>query len=104
MKPLKLWLLLSTGMIFLAGCGVSERAPLEVAFRSSISYLDPIRENTVISNSIYCNLYEPLVVRDSNLRITPALAVEWSNPDDRTWLFKLRANVRFHDGTPLRAR
>ncbi len=104
MKPLKLWLLLSTGMIFLAGCGVSERTSLEVAFRSSISYLDPIRENTVISNSIYCNLYEPLVVRDSNLRITPALAVEWSNPDDRTWLFKLRANVRFHDGTPLRAR
>ena len=103
MEILKFWRFLLSGMIFLGGCGASEKAPMEIAFRSSISNLDPIRENTVISNSIYCNLYEPLVVRDSNLRITPALAVEWSNPDDRTWLFKLRPNVRFHDGTPLQA-
>jgi peptide/nickel transport system substrate-binding protein len=99
----KVWPILLTGMIFLLGCRASERYPLEIAFRSSISNLDPIRENTVVSNSIYCNLYEPLVVRDLNLRIKPALAVEWSNPDDTTWLFKLRSNVRFHDGTPLRA-
>ena len=31
----------------------------------------------------------------------PALVSTWSNPDDRTWVFRLREDIRFSDGTPL---
>lgn len=76
---------------------------LVVGYRSTITSLDPIRENTVISNSIFCNIYEPLVTRDVDMKIRPLLAADWVNPDERTWMLKLRPDVRFHDGSPLRA-
>ncbi len=37
-------------------------------------------------------------------KIAPWLATEWSvSPDGLIWTFKLRPNVKFHDGTPLDA-
>jgi ABC-type transport system substrate-binding protein len=46
-------------------------------------------------------MYEPLVRRDRNLKLEPALATEWTNVNPTTWRFKLRRGVKFHDGTPL---
>lgn len=98
-------------IFLLIGCSqekeVAKPAPaspiLKIAYRGVIGTLDPITENTAISNSIYSNIFEPLVERDSDLKIVPALAVDWVNPDDRTWIFHLRPGVHFHDGTLLRA-
>jgi hypothetical protein len=53
------------------------------------------------SRTVLTNVYEGLVARDAELRIRPALAVSWSNPDDHTWDFVLRPGVRFHDGSTL---
>lgn len=33
----------------------------------------------------------------------PKLASGWTNPDERTWVFSLRKDVRFHDGRALTA-
>jgi peptide/nickel transport system substrate-binding protein len=50
------------------------------------------------------NVYEPLVYLGSDYQLRPGLATEWSiQPDGLTWRFKLRQNVRFHDGTPFTA-
>ena len=49
------------------------------------------------------NLYEGLVAFDRNLRVIPALAVSWGNLDEKTWEFRLRQGVKFHDGTDMTA-
>ncbi len=49
------------------------------------------------------NLYEGLVTFDRNLKIIPSLAVSWGNIDEKTWEFKLREGVLFHDGASLDA-
>ena len=49
------------------------------------------------------NIYQGLVSFDKNLKIVPALAVSWGNIDDRTWEFKLRKGVRFHDKSEFTA-
>ena len=40
---------------------------------------------------------------DENLKVVPALAESWTNPDPTTWVFKLRQGVKFHDGNELDA-
>lgn len=49
-------------------------------------------------------LYDALVRRDQAGGFGPALATSWEVSDDcREWLFHLRGDVRFHDGTMLDA-
>ena len=36
-------------------------------------------------------------------RLAPGLVESWEQPDDKTFVLKLRADLKFHDGTPLDA-
>jgi len=99
-------LVLSTVSCAAIGCR-EQRAPLPdqlvVAYPNGpsdlVSYLSA--DETV--SSILRNAYEPLVDLDSNLRIVPCLATTWYNPDDNSWVFQLRQDVRLHDGRVLTA-
>ena len=46
-------------------------------------------------------MYDSLLEWDKDLNIKPALAETWETPDDRTWIFRLRKGVKFHDGKEL---
>ncbi len=47
-------------------------------------------------------IYNKLVVWNAKMDVEPSLATSWSVSDDHTeWTFKLRPNVKFHDGTPF---
>jgi len=49
-------------------------------------------------------VYDTLVVQDLLGAFHPGLAESWTlSPDGRTYTFKLRRDVRFHDGTPFNA-
>ncbi|MFL6712610.1 MAG: ABC transporter substrate-binding protein [Sulfurifustis sp.] len=49
-------------------------------------------------------LFDTLTRLDDNGTAQPRLALSWSNsPDFKTWTFKLRPGVKFHDGTPFNA-
>jgi len=45
------------------------------------------------------NIYEGLVAFDRNLKLVPALAVSWGNIGENEWEFRLRQDVKFHDGS-----
>ncbi|MDC3413789.1 ABC transporter substrate-binding protein [Aquibacillus sp. 3ASR75-11] len=48
-------------------------------------------------------VYDGLVRLNANLEPEPALATEWENPDETTWIFTLREDVTFQDGEPFTA-
>jgi len=65
--------------------------------------LDPHSANLGVTNRLLSSVYEGLVTRDKDFKIVPSLAIWWSQPDQRTWRFKLRSGVKFHDGSPFTA-
>ncbi|MCC9595188.1 ABC transporter substrate-binding protein [Rubrivivax sp. JA1055] len=65
--------------------------------------MDPHSQNELLTNSMNGQVYEGLVGRDRNLGLVPALATEWKQTGPLTWRFKLRPNVKFHDGSPFTA-
>ena len=65
--------------------------------------MDPHSQNESMTNMMNGQVYERLVARDKALAIVPSLATEWTQVSPLLWRFKLRPNVKFHDGTPLTA-
>lgn len=48
-------------------------------------------------------IYDGLVQLAPDLKPQPALALSWENPEPTVWIFRLRPNVKFHDGSPFTA-
>lgn len=65
--------------------------------------MDPHGQTETFTDSIVALSYEYLVTRGKDHSIVPQLAVSWSNPEPTRWIFHLRRDVRFHDGTPFTA-
>ncbi|MGH8856793.1 MAG: ABC transporter substrate-binding protein, partial [Polaromonas sp.] len=65
--------------------------------------MDPHSLNESLQLSVTGNVYEPLVGRDKNLALAPALATSWKQTSPTVWRFELRKGVKFHDGTPFTA-
>lgn len=97
--------------LFLAGITAVSIAVLPVAYARTLrlalsddaTTLDPHVANLAINNRLLNNIYEALVRRDKDFQIVPSLAVSWTQPDAKTWRFKLREGVKFHDGSAFTA-
>jgi peptide/nickel transport system substrate-binding protein len=75
-----------------------ELKELSVVYASEPVGLEPTLMDSV-SRQALLNIYEPLVKFDRDLTPTSSLALSWGLIDDNTWEFKIRPDVRFHDGT-----
>lgn len=51
--------------------------------------------------TVRAGVTETLVKVDENLKIQPWLAESWEQVDEKTWTFKLRDGVTFHDGSVM---
>src|SRR5690625_3269655 len=76
---------------------------LVIANSADAVSLDPAGSNDVPSSDIQANIFEALVKQDENLELQPGLAESWEAIDDTTWEFKLRKDVKFHDGSDFNA-
>ncbi len=66
--------------------------------------LDPHAQNEGPTHTMSHQIYEPLLQRDMEAQIIPALATEWApTGDPNVWEFKLREGVTFHNGNPFNA-
>ncbi|MDQ0273653.1 glutathione ABC transporter substrate-binding protein [Cytobacillus purgationiresistens] len=124
MKAKKNWILmlLLSSVLFLAACGgngtsgneskpeadddeSSESASGELVFvtPSDAPTLDPHGQNDTASNTATSQILERLTDYAEDGTVVPLLATEFDNIDDTTWEFKLREDVKFHDGSDFNA-
>ncbi|MGL4635077.1 MAG: ABC transporter substrate-binding protein [Beijerinckiaceae bacterium] len=76
---------------------------LRIGTSSEPSAMDPHFHNTTPNKGVARYIFEALVFQDEKQQLTPGLAESWRAIDDRTWEFKLRRGVTFHDGSPFTA-
>jgi peptide/nickel transport system substrate-binding protein len=84
--------------------GAADAKPLKWARSGDALTLDPHAQNEGPTHNLLHLIYEPLVLRDIDGKLLPTLAMSWRVTSDPTvWEFKLRANVKFHNGSAFDA-
>src|SRR3979490_2644558 len=95
-------------MGFGAGPALAQKqgGTLTVGLELDILGFDPLKVGVydTAANSAANFIFDTLTSLDDNGKVKPKLALSWSPSEDfKTWTFKLRPDVKFHDGTPLNA-
>ena len=96
---------MSVASALLASSALAARTDLTLGVRLEPPHLDPTAgAAAAIDEIVYANIFEGLTRIDENGAIKPGLAESWTISDDgKTYLFKLRSGVKFHDGTDFNA-
>lgn len=87
-----------------AGCRTEHPHPpvhIRIGIESEPITLNPHAHDDTATWVVQSNLYEGLVAFDPQLKIVPCLAQSWGNPDQTTWRFVLKKEVKFHNGKTL---
>ncbi len=75
----------------------TENKSLTLLFSFASKTIDPHQDWM----GVRAGIAETLVKIDENLQIQPWLAESWEQMNEKTWTFKIRDGVTFHDGTPV---
>jgi len=77
---------------------------LRIGMESAPTTMDAALSTDLYSQQVYSHILEGLVMLDPQGVLQPALAESWTpSADGKVWTFKLRQNVKFHDGTEFTA-
>jgi peptide/nickel transport system substrate-binding protein len=76
---------------------------VRVANQGDVLSLDPHSLNEAVQLGFLNNVFESLVTRGKDLKLAPSLATAWKLRTPTVWVFDLRKNVKFHDGSNLTA-
>lgn len=98
-------LLVSLLLLLSAAC--QAELPAEDEVRIAIAQppmsLDPRYATDAASQRIQQFLHRGLIRLDENFRPQPDLAESWQHPSPLLWKFRLKGDVRFHDGSAVTA-
>ena len=99
---------LALAMIGFAATQANAQTPPNVLIVGQIAEPQSLDPHTVTATNdfrILVNIYDGLVrYKNGTLEVEPALAQSWDvSEDGKTYTFKLRQGVTFHDGTPFNA-
>ena len=86
------------------GFVVALAADLTMAVATEPTSLDPHFQALGSNHELAMHVYDTLAAVDARMQISPGLAVSWAPVDDKTWEFKLREGVKFHNGEPFTAK
>ncbi|MEH6781232.1 MAG: ABC transporter substrate-binding protein, partial [Rhodoglobus sp.] len=96
--------------LLLAGCATSSTPTgdgnidtITVALPGSLSSLYVGAESGILNYYIASITQEGLVSIDADGALQPGLAESWDQPDDVTYVYELRDDAQFQDGTPVTA-
>src|SRR5688572_16339914 len=96
-----LFLSLATAVAFPAPAVSST---LRIGLEAQPTTMDAALSTDLYSQQTYSHILEGLVMLDTQGVARPALAESWStSADGRVWTFRLRQNVKWHDGTEFTA-
>lgn len=96
-------------LMLLASCFVGFAQDKEIIFArpEELQWLDPYDNYNVLNSILDYLVYDHLVVLNSEPGgelFVPELATEWTiSPDGKEYTFKLREDVKFHNGEPFNA-
>jgi len=79
---------------------------ITVGLELDIPGLDPLKVGVydTAAEMAAALIFDTLTSLDDKGVAVPKLALSWTHSDDfKTWTFKLRSGVKFHDGTPFNA-
>ncbi|HCG28588.1 MAG TPA: ABC transporter substrate-binding protein [Thermomicrobiales bacterium] len=66
--------------------------------------LDPQHTTAAISHQVFSQIYDTLIGRNMNLEFEPIVSESYeAAADGLSYTFKIRKDLKFHDGTPLNA-
>lgn len=85
---------------FISLAGMAQARDLIIALRSEPSSMDPQFHSLTPNTQLSETLFDPLVRTDPSAKPIPSLAESWT-VDGNVWVFKLRPNVKFSDGSPF---
>ena len=90
-------------LLFASGMAAAHARTLRYATQDEPQTLDPHSASLAVTTRLLSNVYDGLVGRDKHFKLVPWLAVSWTQLDAKTWRFKLRPDVKFHDGSSFTA-
>jgi peptide/nickel transport system substrate-binding protein len=95
---------LAVAVVAALGISAADARPIKWSRSGDALTLDPHAQNEGPTANVNRQIYEPLVERARTGELLPTLAVSWRITEDPTvWEFKLRPNVRFHNGNAFDA-
>ncbi|MHC4046838.1 ABC transporter substrate-binding protein [Bradyrhizobium vignae] len=87
---------------FLPPSVAAEPTKLRVVMSGDLKIIDPYWTSAYIVRNHAYMIYDTLFARDANLKIQPQMVDSWSvSEDQRTYTFKLREGLEWHDGQPV---
>ncbi|WP_206668031.1 ABC transporter substrate-binding protein [Teichococcus oryzae] len=96
---------LALATALLAGGAADGRAQtLRIGLAAETTAMDPLSNEITSNYTATRHIFDTLVQTDAQQRPGPGLAVRWGARGERQWVFDLRQDVRFTDGSPFTGR